>query len=867
MRRRITLYIDGRKADLADDGLILMNWVLTDLTSPAAIRNAYSHDVELPRTDTNARIFGSSFRLDRNAGPGGTGVDFNASRRTPFTIFAETGEVLAAGYCRLNAVKPQAYDVSLFGGLGDFLQGLSIDADGNKRTLASLDYGTPLEFTITQAAVAQAWARLAGDDTQPAMWDVVNFAPCYDGIPTDFQAGKAVAIPGDVGLAVPAGKQTRDGYVMVNLQAEADAWAAKDMRSYLQRPVVSMRKILEAIADPANNGGWSVDLSDLVGVPYLDTWLTRPPIPSLGSFKQVSGDVDIEPDEPQVVTSGNVIGSFSLSGAGDSVVDASVTFRPAFRFPSATGNQLLALDGSALQVMFLQAVGYDGDGVRVAAGEVLAVIYTYTSIDVDAIAASCGYTPKMGASIRPFEENFYEPSGTPGIYQRYLALTLDISGAGMVRIDIECSIYRVDNMTYEALPGGGGIESRMTDEGNVVTSTGMTIIGPSGEATTSSGHPLRTGARITKEMLLTTAHTPADYLVSFCKLAGLAIVADGAARMVRILRRGSLFTGEVIDITGRVDRSRDIDIRPLAFDAKWYDWKLESVGGRFEKQYLEQEGVDYGIQRVDTGYEFDADEKDVLAGSAFRSAAAVCDRSAYWYTVLDGGILKPALFRAPGNTMTVWDSVGNSEDVGISVPSDAAVLTPVNPSYPGYDLGSRAEFRDASNKAVDGTDVLLFHVGQDHLDGFGLSDDLPVMEAVADGPCWLLSGNAAGLDVPHFTRYTVQGGTQQWLLDLGHPREIDIPGIDYAAGVTVYEAAWAQYIRDRLSVHGKILTARVDLSGLPAGPELLRRFYWYEGSLWVLSSIRNHSLTTFDPAECEFIQVRDTAAYTGGQSY
>ena len=45
----------------------------------------------------------------------------------------------------------------------------------------------------------------------------------------------------------------------------------------------------------------------------------------------------------------------------------------------------------------------------------------------------------------------------------------------------------------------------------------------------------------------------------------------------------------------------------------------------------------------------------------------------------------------------------------------------------------------------------------------------------------------------------------------------------------------------------------------------MRRWWWYEGRWWVLNKISNHSLTTWDATECEFVQVQDTAAYKFGQ--
>ena len=184
MKRRITLYLGGKAADLADDGFVLLNYAVTDLTNPAVVKNSWTQTIDLPRTPKNNAIFGSSFRVDRLAGiGGGAGEQFNAGRKTPFEIFTEAGLRIFSGYAKLDGVTRDAYKVTLYGGLGAFIYALAYDDQGNKRTLASLDYGEDLDFTINAQAVKDAWARLDDDTSKPAKWDIINFAPAYNGIP------------------------------------------------------------------------------------------------------------------------------------------------------------------------------------------------------------------------------------------------------------------------------------------------------------------------------------------------------------------------------------------------------------------------------------------------------------------------------------------------------------------------------------------------------------------------------------------------------------------------------------------------------------------------------------------------------------
>lgn len=968
MKRRITLYIAGQPCDLQDDGLVLLNVALADLTNPAVQRNSYTHPVTLPRTPANDQIFGASFRLDRTAGPGGSGPGFSASRKVPFSIYTAAGEILVAGYAKLESVTREGYEVTLYGGLGELVYNLSYDADGNKRSLASLDYGVDLDFTINASAVTDAWSILAGrpvivygdigsvtitwrarlqidtyyrgkevtirvsgdssgqlvdiaffENTQviltcgsvvldnttiefkaiiPAnathfgsladvsltytlnyeiippttLWDVINFAPAYNGIPgTGFSADKAVAVPADI--SIPDTKtsdgvtyNTQGGYTLVTLPEAVDEWAAKDLRSYLQRPVLNVWKMLQAIADPANNGGWTIDLSDIDTTakwPYRDAWLTRPLLPSLGTYKQEAGVASISGYSPW--TTSNILIEYTVTGAsaGDTVT-ARMTFRPTFEINSAGGAASLKAStiaaGFRLRlVTFLQAVAYDSNNLKLGAGKTVALYQGADTLGAEEIAQMCGYTPDAlnGGYASPVEETAYSLVSSD-TYARDGLVTLDCEAPDIDHIEVVAKHYtlttRLDGSKVVAVAGTAlydGVVPRTADQQCATNHTGT--------ATTITGTTLRSGARITKEMLLTTQGTPADYLLSLCKVFGLYLLADAATKTAVLLQRKSLYQNLVTDLTDRVDVD-SVEITPCAFDARWYDLKLAGSGGAFETQYKEAEGVDYGQQRIDTDYDFDAEAKDVLQGAVLKSCAAIEATGKYFAHALNGADYTPGVIMYGGAVQTLWDTSGNGEDFPIAaVP--AGTVVPEGSIYPYTDnsIVGRAEFRDKDNKGTDGADCLLLYAGIRTLSYIDVTDDISAMNALNGGtPCWILS-DGQPMDVPTFTRY---GFTVY--LDLGAPRQVVLYGFQYDADKTIYAKAWRSFMRDRLSADGKVLRCRVRLDGLQVGPELLRRFWWYGGSLWALSKIENYSLTTFDLAECEFVQVQDIDAYLNG---
>ena len=305
MRRKIDLYIGGELVDLSNQSLILMNWTQEDASNPTAIVAPYSQQVTLPGTPANNRIFGGIWRPDRITAVGGwTGAAFDALRKTPFTIYADTGEILESGYVRLDSVERKgprvSYKCTLFGDTASFFYGLSYNDDGTAMSLADLNYTeaggeSELDFAITAAAVSSAWADL-GTASDP-LWRIINFAPAYEGIPDkDFDAEKGIATPTDIGLQASKSEggdtyTTKGGKCLVNLPKAVDAWAAKDLRSYLQRPVINFGHVLHAIRSKAADLGYTLDLSTLdsyIGDYWVDEsdeasrlWLTLPLLSTL----------------------------------------------------------------------------------------------------------------------------------------------------------------------------------------------------------------------------------------------------------------------------------------------------------------------------------------------------------------------------------------------------------------------------------------------------------------------------------------------------------------------------------------------------------------------------------------------------------
>ncbi|MCM1503393.1 MAG: hypothetical protein NC115_12135 [Bacteroidales bacterium] len=307
--KTIYLYIDGQQVDLDGDELLLMNYVQEELSNPTAVRNSYSRQITLKGTAANNSIFGNIYREDRRTdySPGSSvGRSFNPLVRTPFEIYRETSEIVMSGYIRLDKVTCSgasiSYTVNLYGGLGGFFYSLTYKDDGSALSLADMTYDGGLNDDdepfglyekLKASDVADAWDVMSGKavSTATPFWHIINFAPCYNGLPEDFDSDKMVV--GRTSFAnVPISVRqegvtygNKDGTLsyLVTMANKHTEWQVKDLRCYLQRPCVSMKAIIDAICDPRNNGGYTVELDPAFfmeeNMYYTDGWITLPLIP------------------------------------------------------------------------------------------------------------------------------------------------------------------------------------------------------------------------------------------------------------------------------------------------------------------------------------------------------------------------------------------------------------------------------------------------------------------------------------------------------------------------------------------------------------------------------------------------------------
>ena len=794
MRRKYSLYINGTLADIATDALVLMNYKQTDATAPAAVYNSWSQSVVLPRTSKNNAIFDHTYRADHVTVSG----KFNALARTPFTIYNEQGEILESGYLKLTDMTETQYNATLYGGLGGFLFGLMYNPDGSKRSLADLVYTSggdehEFDFNITRDAVRAAWRHLAGLQTQLAPWGYINFAPCYNGLPGgDFDSKTAFVPSACYGVSASQGNYTdRRSHVKVSLAGNVDEWAAQDLRSYLQRPVLSVRRLLDALTESANNGGYSVTLDPdffrNTNPYYWNAWLTLPKFEELQlPSEHASGSGTVAPDPNGAKPANLLLGGdiyTDIAGPWEDVTRPMAKYSAALTFaPSIVG----IVDSGPVVTSWQRQELVSGSYVNMQTR----IVAVYQLLAYDADGNVIGGSDLYGVSTLP--------NGTPPFNDDPTDLPTFLSGWSFGGLQTYSYGWGVDS-EHQFLVQGKNYQDYGLETKVLTTSDGLNIqnitlaftdvqgvskvrlrttylaatitpskqytqvlvdMVPLGTSTTPNKRfdnvnfydgaltysydvddSLHSGAAITKKLLLGGSNTPADYLLSYLKTFGLCLTYDAASKSVGIMLRNTFFTGNEIDLEDRIDVTTRKTV-PFSITSRWYDWQ-QKVTGRFADYYLGVRGRTYGSARVNTGFEFNADHNDVLKDCVFKGAAEVLRRDKYMINITEDGKVCPPPF-IDGGKYTLWGSDGSTSDFELATPTDAAVIDYLNAAYHGYDydLAPKPEFCDKDGKGLDGSDVLLIFdscVAPAEYARLTLTDDNVLMTLYNEGaPCWLL---------------------------------------------------------------------------------------------------------------------------------
>lgn len=880
----IELYINNQLVEFDEPPRVFITYAHNELHNPTVVKNSYSKTLEIAGTPNNNKIFNAFYDMRWVNGAG-----FNPSKKMSFELY-RNGEIMEQGYAKLDSVKRTnnniTYSITLYGGLGQFLYNLTTKEDGEEMKLKDLIYPYNLDFEVNKDTVWNAWMHINNIDS-PIMplsdelnvYDFINFAPCYNGIPKDFTANKiainAEMFPDDYKATLDLsidGYTTVNGWIMGELQDNLDEWKTKDLRSYLQRPVIRVKEIIKACCDPQNNGGYEVELdNDFFNADnkyWNDAWMT---LPLLTEMEEINEDLEATIEEDTItlpeLTEGAKIGlklDFLLSATCNESTSDTLSSGV---YAAYQGN--LKPQAQYNKARYIQLLIYDSSG-NIVAGSPVKSFYTVVNK-----TNNFTYDLEYEAPVEVVNGEFQRVS----------------DGSNKFIFNNATYTLTTDTFTYE-----NGMYARIvtkTDEINktgIDTSTSEKLFTSYNqfEAETAYGMSSSTvikhnglGWIVKKDTLLNSEHTPCDYFLSYLKLFNLHIWKDMYENKIYVSKRNNFFTNEFYDLEDVIDRGEEMNITPLTFDAKWYNFKLDmETSGALYKDYKNEYGIEYGIQKVDTNYNFDNSSKNLFEKNAYKGCIMQRGKSRYYIDFFDeryGRTPLPAYIQ-DGIQTFLYNSSGDTTE-GKYITPKTSMDTSAWGYGKNYDITPKPSFVDVKNEPIEGANCLLFYDGYKELKdengkylSYNLTDDIAEFDILNEGePCWIwtsspwnIEGDKIAFNVsnlPIFSRYSTNNNS--WVIhswDFGVPKATYIPDYNIDETSSIYSQYWQPYIQDMYSVNTRTVDCKVLLKERVIG-DWLRRWYYFDGTYWMLNEITDYDVTSNNTTKCKFVRINNPDNY------
>ena len=364
------------------------------------------------------------------------------------------------------------------------------------------------------------------------------------------------------------------------------------------------------------------------------------------------------------------------------------------------------------------------------------------------------------------------------------------------------------------------------------------VVSTSGKNCSFSGNTgITSGSYVSFKDMVDSDITQGDFLINFSKLFGLVYDTDSIAydNSIRLKTRNSYHKDyKIIDWTDKIDYSKSFKQTPLTFNTKYLSLAYNPMESYYEKKYLKTYDDAYGIQKIDTGFDFNDNTTQLINNQLFKQTVMVKGEG-----LLNGGPVA-----------AYFDKTNNER-------------SPIDAQY-----------------------SLLFWNQDSSLNNYtptiAVFDDVPEMHDTSIGgdvdPCWLditkfSNFKNVKLHAPSTLRsIEVQQGdnklTQVFSWDLGYPQSnyAKWSTLTYPSSATIYSNYWKSYIADLYDVNTRILKCNVYLSTTEMLKFSFKDFVKIGDTLWHPNKIIDYNPLSKNTVQVELIKVNDINAYTESQT-
>ena len=445
-------------------------------------------------------------------------------------------------------------------------------------------------------------------------------------------------------------------------------------------------------------------------------------------------------------------------------------------------------------------------------------------------------------------------------------------------------IYKFNGDSVYGYSSGGWPTSTTTFESQSIVSANSSVYYGSQEFKSQY---------ISKSDLFANTASPFKYLVDWCKLFNMRFRTDINTKTIYIEQRNNYFVDKVVNLTGKIDYSKDFNINPIYVDKRIYKFGIEAdnenyAGYIYKKKY----GSNYSSKMYNTKYEFDNETKEVFEDNTYKTNIDYLMSSPYFNTTLaKDNIQYPNMLLLPKYEYTLWNNEEEYTQTMFGLQSYYNIL-------PKDDAFYKQCLFDKENKTLESMNSLVMfdrlytmpeQNGGDYKP-YMLTDDLPILLTLNnDNNCYL---NAYYDDTKHYSldtywklrtqngvvdEYGTTGKIGIWTFILPvMNNNISVMGNylqsyyfkepnpkfeqnDFDSNACLFDRYWSDYINDVFDKNTKVIECYVFLDEMPV--DALRKFYLINNSLWAIQEITDYNYKSKEPTKVTLIRVKNKYNY------
>lgn len=889
----LDIYLENQWLDIDDASSLAITYNFSDLTNPTTQTGDYSTTFTIKGTQHNNAIFGQIWRLDRVTLFGGefnTSVHFNASKRTNCVIYINH-EVFKRGYLKLNTIKSAkgviSYEVTFYSEMVDVLRTLK------ESKLRDLPFPNDLRHTLNTDNIGAFWDKNSGNSEIAPLLPYLAYVMANNGIYDEFESSKW--------LTLRNGKYEVE--TMLN-EIQLDECAKREYRSYYQRPALRLKGLIDLIAsehgiqlDPAFFNDSNPYYADSVmalpqynimeqtkdykglaqyGEDGTDNVITFSVASHNGlivpSFKSDDGGGIISPTWSDAI-------EFDATGTSKSEISLEFEFRiiahvlndlPAgtttLFFPRNTDRTpqgilpVVTLDNKGNHTPMTRNIGSEKyDLITQSTGKYQALLYfNRTGLRTAELSMNrlypqynplnhnIGIPIKFTSDISDHRglaiftigiESFAKSGASEDIFPSRLVMQYFVNGhveTGAVNVDY----YEVRLYPITKAPAAGGNLNEYYPASAGFTGNDIAV---------ELEKKIRSDYAIDKSDIIDEETTQGDFLINYAKLFGLIFYTDKDGTPHLVTRNTFFKDYKVEDWTQKIDHAKEIQQVPIPFDSKYLLMQYQDGGTHYEDYYRTQYDGEFGGQKINTGFEFNENETDLIPEVMFYNTVMSKERTRMLigsqYLVDTDPKTLPAMFQREDGGRTPSDTKFNllfdNGMINIATSNKYIYLTDDNEKMLDESdevKGGKICWLDVSTVPIQDTTDTLYQPRNQY---------------------------------PQFSTLH-KSGAFSW--HLGYPLENYAGWMrsDFPESSTIYANFWRNYIAEIYDVDNRIMTAYVRLTAADIAQFSFANFVKIGDALWHVNKIEQFDPLSNGTTKVEFLRVSSLAAienaYKNGQT-